>query len=370
MGNIRPCGGVTDWTVPAMNRVRLRGPEHLIAAVPYLVGFIPHDSVIMLLLDDATSVILTVRHDLPRNSTDIAATVDILESAIRSSEATAVVIVLWSGASGPAELDVGAAALVPALVDAAGALRIPVRDALVVFGDRWRSALCASPVCCPPQGHQIDAGSVDAIRLPFVLDGRSPAGDRAQVEQLYSPLPDEHPCVQQLREAVEREVQFLQTDRPTEAGEPLVQWRREQARSVLTLLGQSSDSESESSLAERARAVIVLQNIHVRDLVIKALVDHPDPRQIENQVRLLARSTPMELQAPVFALSAALSWQRGDGSRANMALDSALLSNPGYSLAVLLRRAIRAGLPPSRWLEAVRQTSEHECAAGGGPSAA
>jgi hypothetical protein len=351
-----------------MNRVRLRGPEHLIGAVPYLVGFVPHNSVILLLLEEATSeVLLTVRHDLPREPAAIAATVDILESAIRSAGATAVVIVIWgqSDESGPDP----SPDLVPALLAAAEKMRAPVRDAVVVMGERWRSALCASDDCCPAEGRVIDTGSVDAIRVPFVLDGRAPARDRAEIEQLYAPLPDEHPRVQRLRAAVENEVAFLESRLQLEgAGPLLVEWRRQQADSVLTLLCEVDDMDS--SIEHQARTVIALQDIHVRDLVIKTLIDHLDPRTIESRLRMLACSTPTELQAPVFALCAALSWQRGDGSRAGMALESALASNPGYSLAVLLRRAISAGLPPSRWLDAVRQTSERECAAGPDPAAA
>jgi hypothetical protein len=355
-------------TVAAMNRVRLRGPEHLIGAVPYLVGFVPHNSVILLLLEETTSeVLLTVRHDLPREPAEIAATVDILESAIRSAGASAVVIVIWgpSHESGPAP----SRELVPALVAAAENMQAPARDALVVMGKRWRSALCVADDCCPAEGRAIDPGSVDAIRVPFVLDGRAPARDRAEIAQSYAPLSADHPSVQRLRAAVESEVGLLESQlRPEGAGPLLVEWRRRQADSVLTLLCEVSDLDS--FVGQQARTVIALQDIHVRDLVIKTLIDHPDPRAIENRLRMLACSTPMELQAPVFALCAALSWQRGDGSRANMALESALASNPGYSLAVLLRRAISAGLPPSRWIDAVRQTSERECAAGPDPAAA
>jgi hypothetical protein len=355
-------------TVAAMNRVRLRGPEHLIGALPYLVGFTPHDSVVLLLLEHTSSeVLLTVRHDLPRDAAQIAVTVDILESAIRSAEASAVVIVIWGSSD---EVASGRSpSLVSALVAASESMHVPVRDALVVMGDRWRSALCTSEGCCPRDGRPIDPESVDAIRVPFVLDGRAPARDRAEIERLYSPLPDEHPRVQRLRAAVECEVEFLESRlRIQGAGSLLVEWRRRQADAVLTLMGEAG--RLESVIQDQARAVIALQDIHVRDLVIKSLIDHEDPRLIENHLRLLACSTPTELQAPLFALCAALSWQRGDGSRATMALESALASDPSYSLAVLLRRAISAGLPPSRWLDAVRQTSEVECASGPGPTAA
>jgi hypothetical protein len=42
-----------------------------------------------------------------------------------------------------------------------------------------------------------------------------------------------------------------------------------------------------------------------------------------------------------------VAWQCGDGALANVALDRALGDEPGYSMALLLRQVIAAGVPPS-----------------------
>jgi Domain of unknown function (DUF4192) len=42
-----------------------------------------------------------------------------------------------------------------------------------------------------------------------------------------------------------------------------------------------------------------------------------------------------------------VAWQSGDGALANVALDRALDDAPGYSMALLLRQVIAAGVPPS-----------------------
>ena len=51
------------------------------------------------------------------------------------------------------------------------------------------------------------------------------------------------------------------------------------------------------------------------------------------------------LPAPA-SLLAFTAWQAGDGTLANIALDRALAADPGYSMALLLRDILAAGVPP------------------------
>jgi len=46
-------------------------------------------------------------------------------------------------------------------------------------------------------------------------------------------------------------------------------------------------------------------------------------------------------------LLAFTAWQAGDGALANIALDRAVASDPAYSMALLLRDIMDAGVPPS-----------------------
>jgi hypothetical protein len=48
------------------------------------------------------------------------------------------------------------------------------------------------------------------------------------------------------------------------------------------------------------------------------------------------------------ALLAFTAWQCGDGALANIALERALAANPRYSMALLLRDILDAGVPPSQ----------------------
>ena len=53
------------------------------------------------------------------------------------------------------------------------------------------------------------------------------------------------------------------------------------------------------------------------------------------------------LPAPA-SLLAFTAWQAGDGTLANIALDRALGADPEYSMALLLRDILTAGVPPSQ----------------------
>ncbi len=61
---------------------------------------------------------------------------------------------------------------------------------------------------------------------------------------------------------------------------------------------------------------------------------------------LVRRSCRAYRPAPA-SLLAFTAWQSGDGALANIALDLALEADPGYSLALLLRDIVEAGVPPS-----------------------
>ena len=93
---------------------------------------------------------------------------------------------------------------------------------------------------------------------------------------------------------------------------------------------------------------VVLALLPVRDDAWARM--DPDAALREAHLRLWAdlvrRSCPAYRPAPA-SLLAFTAWQSGDGALANIALDLALEADPGYSLALLLRDIMEAGVPPS-----------------------
>jgi hypothetical protein len=61
---------------------------------------------------------------------------------------------------------------------------------------------------------------------------------------------------------------------------------------------------------------------------------------------LVRSAADMWLPAPA-ALLAFTAWQSGEGALANIAVERALGADPSYSMALLLRDILDAGVPPS-----------------------
>ena len=65
----------------------------------------------------------------------------------------------------------------------------------------------------------------------------------------------------------------------------------------------------------------------------------------------LLRIAPVGYVAPIAAIFAAVAYESGQGALAHKALDRALIDNPGYSLALLLRRVFSAGWPATAFIQ-------------------
>ena len=69
-------------------------------------------------------------------------------------------------------------------------------------------------------------------------------------------------------------------------------------------------------------------------------------RPLRLWAELTRHAHPGYVAAPA-SLLAFTAWQAGHGALANLAVDLALADQPDYSMALLLRDALTAGLPPS-----------------------
>src|SRR4051794_152206 len=127
--------------------LKVRTPSDLLAAVPYLIGFHPADSVVVVAIADQ-KVLFAARGDLPPPGHDDdearRAAVHLAEMVSRQSIDEATVI-------GYGE----AGRVTPSVLRIADALRrtsVRVLDVLRVTDGRYWSYLCDEPGCCPEDG--------------------------------------------------------------------------------------------------------------------------------------------------------------------------------------------------------------------------
>ncbi|QGH69277.1 DUF4192 family protein [Pseudactinotalea sp. HY158] len=83
----------------------------------------------------------------------------------------------------------------------------------------------------------------------------------------------------------------------------------------------------------------------------------PESGPIDRAVALLEntiRHSSVESSPPAWTVTAWLAWWVGDGARCDLLLAEAERVDPGYRLAVLLRRMLDARIPPG-WVRGVEE---------------
>lgn len=328
----------------SVDTLALRSPDALLASLPYLIGFTPHESVVVVWLADGT-LVLTQRMDWPQRE-GRAAWLSALLAPRAATRADEVVVVVVGDGSGVAD-----AVPVPDLARAVGRqcrdTGVLLRDLLHLRGDTWRSLLCHDPDCCPLVGRPLAPGVRLQVAAEFTAAGHAPLADRAEV---VASLAADAGVGQRVEPHVSEA-------RRGDAG--LESWREESlAILAAALRGEAGDPDRVSGVA-----IAALGDVRVRDTVLWDITTGSHEYRERARALLLEalRGSPPGDVAPVATSFAVVAWLLGDGARAATALERALAADPGYALALLLRQGLEAGLPPGHWAEAMGGLSREEC---------
>lgn len=346
-------------------RVHISSPERLITAIPYLLGFHPSHSAV-LVWTEADLVVLTMRVDLPQvgdpaHSGSWAS--DVLGAAAHArSRAVHVVVFMDDGPRGGA----ASASATVDLVRAAELLDVHVESATTVSGDRVIFAACMECDEAPCRGHARRADPVghEMLRSRF----RTPARSRDDVLEEFLRRSDDSdltPHISDHRGA-------HHAARRGRTGHPSLEIWRDGA--IAAVLASAADAREDCSDDGRyapddiARAVVALGDTRCRDAVLWAWsMPDQDLRAAGALLAAVVRQAPSDMVAGPATVLAVVMWLRGDGLRAKAACQRALQCDPDYSLAVLLDAALGAGLPPRVWREVVGDLSYAECRGAGDP---
>lgn len=169
-------------------RLLLGSTEDVLGAVPYLLGFHPAESLVVIGLTGGlprSRLHLTVRWDLPLASGGLGEIVPLFQK----EDVTQVVMVGY-----------GPGPLVTPAIDEAGALfrrgGLTVVDALRVEGGRYWSYGCSQTDCCPVDGVPYERRAT-VVAAEAVLHGLVAWPDRQALERSLDPVaePRGRPCV-------------------------------------------------------------------------------------------------------------------------------------------------------------------------------
>lgn len=328
-----PVAGVS----PSTDRLRVSGPAQLLQAIPYLLGFEPEKSVVMLALSPPRRrVRVTMRVDL-------AAPRDVIQPwlvAAQREGCDELLAVIYDDEiqSQPLphrelvdqwELD----ALDYSLV---------ISDALAVANDRWWSYRCHDLACCPPAGNVLRLDQSVAAKAVSYGMVAAPRRDDL-VEEL---------AADKLRvAAVSTEIDRLDAGQREllrgESGYGSVRRARAGSlRHIESTLQAFSANGRPTSASDAALALLGLCDFTVRDAAV-ATVPGGGESPAMSFWRDLTRCAPAPLAAAPATLYALCAYAAGDGTRTNVGIDRALADYPGYRLAELLDSAASGGLRPS-----------------------
>ncbi|SOD74104.1 uncharacterized protein DUF4192 [Jatrophihabitans sp. GAS493] len=336
---------------PTTNETTLtiRRAGDLVEAIPYLIGFHPTSSLVVVGLQ-TSQVAVTTRLDLdylqPQNQLEAHDGVDQLMTVLRNSGSDRAIAAVYDDAPARAEgSDLAWKVEIDAIRSTLAAEGIDLVDAVLVSQDRYYNYFCDEPECCPAQGRKLP-GEQSAAAATATYAGLVAHQSRADLLRMIHPASDaERTALEPLIAAAEN----LAIDAVLRGQD--ARHTRAEKRAVFAA-ARSTDSQLFSARTESdedrsvSRYAVALTNVHIRDALWVAI----DARRLDGSGlwRELARRVPAPYDAAPLFLFAWANWRNGNGTLARAAAERAVVSDPEYSAARLLLSALDHGLDPRR----------------------
>ena len=317
--------------------ISLRSAADMLAAIPYLLGFHPTDSIVVLGLR-AASVAFEARLDLP-DVTDAVPFARRLAAIVARQHITRALLAGYGTET----------AITPVIRATRTELtrrRIDVPEAVRATDGRYFSYTCHDPACCDPTGTPYDVSST-VVAATATVAGLTVVGSREDVAARLDPIGGAAALA--MREAaLKADVRLCSmlsaADGPPDQQVVIAAGKEAVDAAILrsTYGGRLSDDEV-------AWLGLLLVNVTVRDHAWMR-VGEDLTLHVELWTDLLRRVEP-ELAAPVATLLAFASWRNGGGAIASIALERALTADPNYTMAQYLSAAFDHGLSPTEYVE-------------------
>lgn len=310
--------------------VSLRTPGDFVAAIPHLMGFHPHRSLIVVgIATDTKQVDRALRMDLDSTEDPVmlpdicqmldgpsalvlAVIDDRLEDPELSTYRPPVLTEAWRQASAA---EVTIASMVWASATSEGA--------------RWSTLAAVGEV---PDPHSSTLAATMAVL------GDIPRSSRDEVAALLEPID---------AATLTRRANLLESG-PVPLSETAAQ---QLVRSAVARSASGTLPATDVEILDLARAVTTAAG---RDLGYALTVD--DPSHTRELWLTLTRAVPQSHRTYPAVLLATATYLDGDGLLAGLALETALALDPKNGMAGLLRRAMDAGLSPTELKHAFRQS--------------
>ncbi|MFJ3901220.1 DUF4192 domain-containing protein [Streptomyces sp. NPDC090025] len=369
-------------------QITLRGPAELADALPFMLGFHPSDSVVLVSLHGERGRFGgRVRVGIPRSPREWPAIAEHLADCLvdgvsrREDRPDAIVVFLCQeprpGESGQRVME-RLRPFAQRLRTACGAHDIPVLEALCISDGRYFSYCCPDPRCCPPEGTPLSLSGTSVMAASAAYAGIQVRGTLKDMEARLRPPAGAADAPQRaaLNEAAAVIVPRI-LDAPAR-GLGRLETRETTLGLVRRLLGRfaaapdlparaalppfqgpaASDARDDDLLTadEAATLILGLQDRDTRDQAAEWM-EGPEATPALRLWRALARRCVppyQEYAAAPLTLAGWVAWSTGDEPSARVALGLALEADPDYLFARLLHQACNEGLDPEALRECLR----------------
>jgi hypothetical protein len=314
--------------------VRASTPAQWLTTVPYLLGFQPHESIVVLGVGgpNGKRITLTLRVDVCDPS-DAEAVGEHLVGPLLRAGAAAFQVFLYRDAPGP--LSRSDRDLLESLCDRLAA-DLRSLDHVAVLGDRWFPLdPCPNLECCPPEGSPMPEPD-ERIRAELVYAGLSVLPSREDLVGSLAPIGGPATVLVEQRADEQRTLMWEEVAVSKNA---VLAWGREVRADLADHLAQGASPLPTELLARFLAACTWLP---IRDgLLIPLDADRDASVQLLTDV---VRRAPRSYVAGPATLLGLIASLQGEGGLANVAFDRALEAAPDYSFAVMLQHALAHGV--------------------------
>lgn len=379
-----------ETTGPAdEQQITLRGPAELADALPYMMGFHPNDSIVLVALHGNRGRFGgRLRLGIPSSPREWSPVAEQLAECLidgserRGSRPDGIVVFLCQD---PAEGETSRRVmerlrpLAQRLRTACGTLEVPVYEALCISDGRFWSYCCPDARCCPPEGSALALPGTSVMAAAAAYAGIQVRGSLREMERRLAPLTTP-PAADQEKALDTAGATLVPRILDEEGREQVAAETLALARRLMKRIEESPRSGgcAETDVAddrlithdEAAAVILGIQDRDTRDRAAEWM-EGPDAPPALRLWRALARRCVgpyCEHAAAPLTLAGWVAWSTGDEPAARVALGRALRVDPDYVFARLLHEACNQGLDPETVRSCLRAVSSSRALSGsGGP---
>ncbi|MFF9148919.1 DUF4192 domain-containing protein [Streptomyces sp. NPDC014861] len=375
-------------------QITLRSPSELADALPFVLGFHPTDSVVLVALHGANGRFGgRIRVGIPRAPGEWDSTADhlaecLVETSARHSAPPDGIVGFLCQDPRPgetaAQVHERLRPFAQRLRTACGALDIPVYEVLCISDGRHFSYCCPDERCCPPEGTPLALSGTSVMAAAAAYAGIQVRGSLRDLEAGFKPtgapgdaeqrsaldaaaaaiVPRVVEGAEERGRALVRETTLALAGRLLgRFAEPPRRTGADGARLGRAVLDADDDARVEP--AEAAAVILGLQDRLTRDRLAEWM-EGGEGAAAARLWRVLARRCVApyeEYAAAPLSLAGWAAWSTGDEPTARVALNLALRADPEYVFARLLHQACNEGLDPEALRSCLRGERENREAA-------